>query len=212
MKKIPEIILINPAELRPYENNPRDNIAAIDPVAKSIQEFGFRSPIIIDKDYNIINGHTRLLAALKLSYEAVPCLIVDDLTEDQIKAFRIADNKVSQYSRWDDSLLMQELELLKKLEYDLDLTGFREFEIDSLFQENKEVDYSILDDNADDLNKKANEMSEGVRKAIVIDFELEHYKEAYELIQFWKSKDAYIGYMFLNYLREEKEKLENKDD
>jgi hypothetical protein len=206
MKKIPEIILINPVDLKPYENNPRDNIAAIDPVAKSIEEFGFRSPIIIDKNYNIINGHTRLLAALKLSYEAVPCLIVDDLTDAQIKAFRIADNKVSQYSRWDDSLLMKELELLKELDYDLELTGFREFEVDSLYQENKEVDYSLLDEG--DVDNKEKKLRNGMRKAILIDFELEHYQEAFDLVKFWRGKEAYVGYMILNFLKLEKDKLD----
>ena len=81
-------------ELIPYANNPRDNDNAVDAVAKSIEQFGFKVPIVIDKDNVIIAGHTRLKAAGKLKLEKVPCIIADDLTEEQIKAFRLADNKV----------------------------------------------------------------------------------------------------------------------
>lgn len=101
-KKVDEVI--------PYENNPRKNDNAVDYVAKSIKEFGFKVPIIIDKNNIIVAGHTRLKAAKKLGLEEVPCIIADDLTEEQIKAFRLADNKVSEFAEWDDSLLQVELE------------------------------------------------------------------------------------------------------
>ena len=99
-------------EIVPYKNNPRNNEQAIEPVANSIKEFGFKVPIIIDKNGVIVAGHTRYLASQKLGLEEVPCIVADDLTDEQIKAFRLADNKVGEFSSWDFSLLTQELEEL----------------------------------------------------------------------------------------------------
>ncbi len=124
-----KIIYKNVDELTPYVNNPRNNEMAVEPVAKSIKEFGFKVPIIIDKDGEIVAGHTRLKAAKELELEEVPCIIADDLTPEQIKAFRLADNKVSEFADWDFELLESELEELK--ETDL-FNGFEEFEIESL--------------------------------------------------------------------------------
>lgn len=92
-----------------YENNPRKNDEAVKYVAESIKNFGFKNPIIIDKDNVIVAGHTRLKAARKLKMETVPCIVADDLTPEQIKAFRLADNKVSEFATWDDDLLAIEL-------------------------------------------------------------------------------------------------------
>ena len=108
----------------PYVNNPRNNENAVDKVASSIQEFGFKVPIVIDKDKVVVTGHTRLLASKKLGLEEVPCVIADDLTEAQAKAFRIADNKVSEYSKWDYELLNIELEQLQGLNFNLENIGF----------------------------------------------------------------------------------------
>lgn len=88
-------------DLTPYENNPRLNDGAVDAVAKSIEEFGFKVPIVIDKDGVIVAGHTRLKAAKQLAINEVPCIIVDDLSEEELKAFRLADNKVSELAGWD---------------------------------------------------------------------------------------------------------------
>ena len=82
-------------EIKPYEKNPRKNDGAVDAVANSIEQFGFRVPVVIDKDNVIVCGHTRYKAAKKLGLDTVPCVIADDLTEEQIKAYRLADNKVS---------------------------------------------------------------------------------------------------------------------
>ena len=97
-------------ELVPYENNPRNNKNAVEYVAESIKEFGFKVPLVIDKDNMIVCGHTRYLAAEKLGMEAVPCIIADDLTEEQINAYRLADNKVHEYSEWDFEMLQSELD------------------------------------------------------------------------------------------------------
>ena len=96
-------------EIRPYPNNPRNNDDAVDAVAESIREFGFKVPIIIDKDGTIIAGHTRYKASMRLGLTEVPCIIADDLTEDQVKAFRLADNKVAERATWDFDLLAIEL-------------------------------------------------------------------------------------------------------
>ena len=110
--------------LIPYENNPRKNDKAVDAVAASIREFGWKVPLVIDKDNVIVCGHTRLKAAEKLGLKEIPCVIADDLSEEQIKAFRLADNKVSEQAEWDWDKLNEELE---GLTLDMEEFGF-EFE------------------------------------------------------------------------------------
>ena len=97
-------------ELIPDPNNPRKNDAAVDPVAESIRCFGFRTPIIIDAQNNIVAGHTRYKAAEKLGMEEVPCVVADELNEKELKAFQLADNKTAEFSKWDKSLLFAELD------------------------------------------------------------------------------------------------------
>lgn len=106
-------------ELTPYENNPRKNDNAVDAVAASIERFGFLVPLVIDKDGVIVAGHTRYKAAQKLGLKNVPCVIADELSEDQTRAFRLADNKVSEFAEWDVDLLPMELEGIS-----LDMTAF----------------------------------------------------------------------------------------
>lgn len=118
-----KIINLNVKDLIPYANNPRKNDKAVKAVANSIKEFGFKVPIIIDKSNVIVAGHTRLKAALALGLTEVPCIIADDLTEDQIKAFRLADNKVGEIAEWDLDALQIELQ-----EIEMDMSQF-EFDI-----------------------------------------------------------------------------------
>lgn len=113
-------------ELLPYENNPRINDKAVDQVANSIKEFGFKVPIIIDKNKVIVAGHTRIKAAKKLGLEKVPCIIADDLTDKQIRAFRLADNKVGESAEWDFEKLTTEL--LELSDIDMEAFGFDEVE------------------------------------------------------------------------------------
>ena len=122
------IVQKNIQELKPYEKNPRKNDDAVDYVAASIKEFGFKVPIVIDKNNVIVAGHTRFKAAKKLKIDVVPCIIADDLSDEQIKAFRLADNKVSEFSMWDDDLLNIELEEIMNI--DMIDFGF-EFDFDS---------------------------------------------------------------------------------
>lgn len=109
-------------DLKPYENNPRRNGPAVDKVAASIKEFGFKVPIVVDKDLVIVCGHTRLKAAEKLGLDKVPCVVADDLTEDQIKAFRLADNKTAEFAEWDIEKLIDELDELTN--FDISAFGF----------------------------------------------------------------------------------------
>lgn len=116
------IIELEVEKLVPYENNPRKNDEAVDKVALSISAFGFKVPIVIDKNNVIVTGHTRAKAAKKLGLATVPCIMADDLTDEQIKAFRLADNKVAEFSQWDEAKLLQELQALEDI--DMSLYGF----------------------------------------------------------------------------------------
>lgn len=120
MEQIKEVPI---SDVKPYENNPRDNDGAVEATAKSIKEFGWQQPIVVDKDMVVIAGHTRLKAAKKLGFSKVPIVVADNLTEAQVKAYRLADNKVSETSIWDNKKLLQELEELDKLSEDV-FTGF----------------------------------------------------------------------------------------
>lgn len=124
-----KIVMMNPDELKPYQNNPRSNEAAVQYVANSIEQFGFKVPIVVDQNHVIIAGHTRYLAAKQLGMEAVPVIVANDLTEDQVKAFRIADNKTAEQSEWNMLKLSKEI-----FDIDVDLTefGFSDIEIDNL--------------------------------------------------------------------------------
>ena len=122
-----EIKELKLSEIKPYKKNPRNNDGAVDYVANSIKEFGFKVPIVIDKNNEIVTGHTRYKAAKKLKLKTVPCIQADDLTDEQIKAFRLADNKVAEIAEWDFELLNEEIEDI----LDIDMTdfGFGELEL-----------------------------------------------------------------------------------
>lgn len=128
-------------EIKPYEKNPRKNDSAVDYVAKSIKEFGFKVPIVIDKDGIIIAGHTRYKASKKLGLKEVPCIVADDLTEEQVKAFRLADNKVSEKAKWNDKLLEEELSDIFSI--DMEDFGF-DLGIDDEIEEDGEVEFTEI--------------------------------------------------------------------
>lgn len=109
-----EIIYKNIEDLKEYENNPRINNSAVDYISKSIQQFGFRIPIVIDKDNTIVCGHTRYKACKKLDIYKIPCVIINDLTKEQIKAFRLIDNKSSEQASWDFKKLELEIKSFEK--------------------------------------------------------------------------------------------------
>lgn len=119
---VEQITELQLTELHPYANNPRINDAAVEPVANSIREFGFKVPIVAKTDGEIINGHTRYKAAQFLGLDTVPVIIADDLTDEQVQAFRLADNKVAEIADWDMEALEQELAEIRDI--DMDDFGF----------------------------------------------------------------------------------------
>lgn len=129
------------SKLKPYENNARLNDAAVEFVANSIKEFGMKNPIIVDKDMVIVAGHTRLKALQKLGMTKAPVIVADDLTEEQIKAYRIADNSTGQIAKWDLELLQKELD---EIDYDMLQFGLEE----QLNEIQKDLDsqQEVLDD------------------------------------------------------------------
>ena len=144
MKKI-EIKYIPINDIKPYKNNPRLNEDAIPYVMNSIKEFGFKNPIILDKNNVIVAGHTRLESAKRLDMKEVPVIYADDLTEEQIKAFRLADNKVAEKSLWDYTKLDEELDSI----LDIDMSMF-DFDINT---DDLELDYDN-ENEVEDINKK----------------------------------------------------------
>ena len=188
--------------LIPYANNSRThNEAQIAQIAASIKEFGFRNPILVDGN-GIIAGHGRLLASRKLGLTKVPTIDCSDMTEAQKKAYVIADNKLALNADWDYDLLKIEIDDLLQKGFEIDLLGFHSSELNSTA-----LDYSVLDDVPDSINDQLNDLEAGIRKAIQIEFEPDHYQEAVELTGFWRKQGAYIGYMLIELLRKEKEKL-----
>ena len=134
-----EIVNKKLTTLIPYENNPRINDEAVEYVKNSIKEFGFKSPIIIDKNNVIIAGHTRYKASEELGLIEVPCIVADDLTEEQVKAFRLADNKVAEKSMWDYTKLDEELDSILDIDMSVfDFENIEETNLDDFFEESEE--------------------------------------------------------------------------
>lgn len=152
-------------EVKPYSKNPRMNQDAIAKVADSIREYGFQQPIVVDKNKVIIVGHTRYLAAKELGMKKVPVVVADKLTPKQVKAYRIADNKVAEYSDWDNELLKGELKGLDDI-----FTGFTEPELLNLF--NAE---SLVEDHKDEWDgmPEFNQDDKMWYRQIIVNFEKE---------------------------------------
>ena len=123
-----------------YARNPRKNDHAVDRVAAAIREFGFRVPILAKSDKTIVDGHLRLKAAKKLGLEEVPVLLCDDMTDIQVRAFRLSVNKVSEFADWDDEMLRVELDELGKDGFDIELTGFSLDEVQALSFDGSDFD------------------------------------------------------------------------
>lgn len=135
-----EIQYCNPEELIPYEKNPRDNRAALDAIELSIEEYGFTNPILVNEEKVILAGHTRREAAILAGLEKVPYIVVDGLTEAQQKAYRLADNKLSELSIWDEDLLKEELEDLLDEDYDISLTGFSDVDLTDILKDEEDLE------------------------------------------------------------------------
>jgi hypothetical protein len=116
----------------PYENNPRDNDAAVEGIANSIASFGFNVPISVDEDMVVLGGHTRLKAARLLGLGECPVYVIHGLSEAQKTAYRLADNRLAENSKWNEAALSEELRLLQEMGFDLSQTGFAQDEVDCL--------------------------------------------------------------------------------
>ena len=154
-------------DIKPYEKNPRKNDNAIDAVASSISQFGFKNPIVIDGNNVIICGHTRYKAAQKLGLEKVPCVVADDLTEEQIKAYRLADNKVAEFADWDIDLLGEELTGI--LDIDMSDFGFDIAEEDTEEEEEEKHNEAERTGNAYNLSEYDEYNTEGYYQMPVIE-------------------------------------------
>lgn len=133
-----EIVNKNIEEIKMYENNPRNNDGAVEYVANSIKEFGFKVPIVLDKNNVIVAGHTRYKAAKLLNITEIPCIIADDLSDEQVKAFRLIDNKAAELASWDIDLLNLELESIK----DIDMELF-DFQISNILDNVVDDEYEV---------------------------------------------------------------------
>tara|TARA_R100001443_G_scaffold81742_1_gene88723 strand:- start:7100 stop:7693 length:594 start_codon:yes stop_codon:yes gene_type:complete len=182
-----KIVLRHTETLKPYENNPRQHSEAqLDRLVRSIKEFGFTNPILIDDDCNVIAGHGRLLAAELMGLPRVPTITLGHLTADQRRAYVIADNQLALNSTWDDDVLQSELQALGEAGYDLTLLGWG----DDLPTFGEDIDLSALDDLEDDPTA---ELADGVMKAIQIEFRPEDYEEAKALVDAARKRGDYVG-------------------
>jgi ParB-like chromosome segregation protein Spo0J len=188
-------------DLIPYARNSRThNSMQVAQIAASIKEFGFTNPILTDGANGIVAGHGRFEAAFKLGMTEVPTIDLSHLSDTQKRAYVIADNKIALNSGWDSELLALEISDLKDAGYDIGILAFDPSELN-----NDDVDYSVLDD--EEIDAQLDDMANGVRKAIQIEFEPDHYEEAQELVKFWRDEKAYVGMMLIQHLKNEKNKL-----
>ena len=189
------------ADLVPYVNNSRNHSdEQVAQIVRSIQEFGWTNHILIDGDKGIIAGHGRLKAAQVLGLSEVPTIELQGLSDEQKKAYIIADNKLALNASWDKDILALEVADLEAAGFDIDILAFDPSE---LIQ--RDIDYSVLDE--ENLDDKLNEMSDGVKKAIQIEFDIDDFTEAQELVKFWRNQGAYVGGLVMDALRKEKDRL-----
>lgn len=184
-----EIQEIKIRELKPYERNPRKNDEAVFLVAESIKQFGFKNPIIIDKENNIVCGHTRYKAAKELKLEKVPSIVVDDLTEEQIKAFRLADNKVAEKSDWDFDLLNEELENI----LDIDMSLFN-FNVNEMLDE--DIFEEINDNNCADTMRFEHKLKIDRQEIVMTE---EEYKKLIDKFNKYVNENG-VSFGFVNFL------------
>lgn len=184
------------SEVKSNPNNPRlIKDEKFSKLVKSIKEFPKMleiRPIVVNEDMIVLGGNMRLKACKEAGLKEIPIIKASDLTEEQQKQFIIKDNVG--FGEWDWDILVNDWQSQELKEWGLDVWEPEEI-----------VDYSILDD--EDVADQLEDMTNGVKKAIQIEFEAEHYKEAYQLIKFWRERGAYIGGMIIEYLKSEKEKL-----
>ncbi len=188
-----KIVKISDVKINP--NNPRlikdDKFTKLVQSIKDLPQMLDIRPIVVNSDMVVLGGNMRLKACKEAGLKQVPIIIADNLTEDQQREFLIKDNVSG--GEWDWALL-QDWDSQQLSEWGLDVPQFA-----------SEVDYSILEE--EDVSQQLEDMTDGVKKAIQIEFEAEHYEEAYSLVKFWRERDAYVGGMIMEYLKAERDKL-----
>jgi ParB-like chromosome segregation protein Spo0J len=192
--------LVKISEVKPNPKNPRIiKDGKFQKLVKSIQEFPDmlnKRPLVVftdvDDKYIVLGGNMRLKACKEIGLKEIPIIIADEWTEEQKNEFLIKDNVG--FGEWDWDQLANEWDAELLNDWGLNVPEF-----------SGDIDYSILDD--EDLEDDLLDMANGVKKAIQIEFEAEHYESAYELVKFWREREAYVGGMIMEYLKSEKEKL-----
>jgi ParB-like chromosome segregation protein Spo0J len=198
----PTIVSVPTDHVKPYPKNSKlHSREQVLKIASQIERNGFDQPIVVEPDFTIIKGHGRHLAAQYLELSVVP-VIIQNLSKEEAVAARIADNKVAE-APWDENMLKEELRFLREIDSDLQATGFDQEEYQALLTDiERPMDYSALEGQA--VDGKVEQMTKGIRKALMIDFAPGDYDEAYLLAKFFRDRGAYLGGMLLNLLRNEK--------
>jgi ParB-like chromosome segregation protein Spo0J len=195
-ENVPKRITLKVSEVKSNPNNPRViKDEKFKSLVKSIQDFPEMAeirPIVVNADMIILGGNMRFKAMKEAGWKEVPVIIADHLTPEQEREFIIKDNTSG--GDWDWEMLAMEWDADKLEVWGLDLPKFAE-----------QPDYSILDE--EDVSDQLADMTNGVKKSIQIEFEAEHYEEAYALVKFWRERNAYVGSMIMEYLKSEKDKL-----
>jgi ParB-like chromosome segregation protein Spo0J len=191
-----KVIKANIAGVKINPNNPRlikdDKFTKLVQSIKDFPEMLEIRPIVVNSDMVVLGGNMRLKACKEAGIKEVPIIIADNLTEEQQREFLIKDNVSG--GEWDWDMLANEWDAEELDNWGLDIPSFA-----------TDVDYSILDD--EDVSEQLENMTDGVKKAIQIEFEAEHYEDAYALVKFWRERDAYVGGMIMEFLKAEKEKI-----
>ena len=190
-------ITVKISDVKSNPNNPRiikdDKFQKLVASIKELPQMLQLRPIVVNEDMVVLGGNMRLKACKEAGLKEIPIIKATDLSEEQQRSFIIKDNVG--YGEWDWEALANEWDAERLIEWGLDV-----------WKAPTEVDYSILD-GADEMDNLISDMANGVKKAIQIEFEAEHYEEGYELVKFWRERKAYVGGMIMEYLKEEKEKL-----
>jgi len=191
-----EIVNKKISEIKLNPNNPRlikdDKFTKLVKSIKDFPEMLDIRPIVVNSDMVILGGNMRFKACKEAGLKEVPIIIADSLTDEQQREFLIKDNTSG--GEWDFEMLANEWDVEELKEWGLDVPTF-----------DPDVDYSILDD--EDMEDELEGMTNGVKKAIQIEFEAEHYDDAYALVKFWRDQGGYVGGMIMEYLKAEKEKI-----
>lgn len=189
--------IVKISEVKSNPNNPRlikdDKFFKLVDSIKEFPKMLELRPIVVNDDMIVLGGNMRLKACKEAGLKEIPIIKASELTEDEQRQFIIKDNVG--YGEWDWDMIANEWDSDMLVEWGLDV-----------WKAPADIDYSILDE-GDDLDNLISDMADGVKKAIQIEFEADHYEEAYELVKFWRERNAYVGGMIMEYLKQEKEKI-----